>query len=177
MDKPFNASQPIGQPLAAGISATYIPGLFAVITLVGVVGLTIFLDIPFGVLSRDPTATLSAPPYVGVLSQLGIFLWAATTAMCAFTLRLLIDHEGSTTSVSFLKWGFVLSLLLGLDDAFLVHESVPWPGEYLIFAAYGISVVYFFLKHHRQILGTKAACASELHWGHLHFLLERMCLH
>ncbi len=97
-------------------------------------------DIPVTDLLRDPSAVLDGPFYVGLFSTAGIALWSAAAAMCLLTMA-----TGATGAErSLLVAGAVISLILGADDGFLVHETlknavgIPSP---VTIAIYGIVAV------------------------------------
>jgi hypothetical protein len=110
-------------------------------------------------LTRDPLAVTGSAFYIGLLSNLGVMLWSATTAICFFRSFLLgYNHYFRPTTI-FLFMSGMLCLILSLDDAFMLHEEV-FPdyfglseksvlgGYLIIFAGY---LVYFF----RQIARTE----------------------
>jgi hypothetical protein len=80
--------------------------------------------VPYGELTRDPNAIAALPFYNGLLSQAGIFLWAAAATICFFCAAAISGHSEHRELMRFLiGWG-VLTLLLGVDDAFQIHERV-----------------------------------------------------
>ncbi|MCX6055320.1 MAG: hypothetical protein NTZ74_10480 [Chloroflexi bacterium] len=90
----------------------------------------------------DMAATGHLPIYTGFISQIGLFLWSATVAVCFVTVLVLIKRgsapEGSLQFLSFA--GFLTSYLL-VDDAFMVHDEL-FPA---IFGSIGENVLYFIL--------------------------------
>lgn len=87
-----------------------------------VVTLHLTQDVAIGDLVRDLNATAKLPFYTGFLSQLGIFFWAATTAICFFTAMLLAEPQVKEFKSFFICSG-LLVLIMALDDAFLLHEK------------------------------------------------------
>jgi hypothetical protein len=77
-------------------------------------------DIPVTDLLRDPTATLDGPWYTGIVSTTGVALWASTAAICL--LAMAVRPTGGARSL--LLAGAVMSLILGADDLYLIHETV-----------------------------------------------------
>lgn len=80
--------------------------------------------VPFTVLVRDVFAVAEQPVYIGFLSNLGILLWgsAATIwALCVFALRNTAQRTRLTTVC---RWSLALTLVLLVDDALMLHESV-----------------------------------------------------
>lgn len=114
-------------------------------------------DIPIGDMVRDPTAVAGVSIYVGFLSQFGIFFWAGAATVCLFSAILLPPGPGRYETRLFLLMSGLLSLVLGLDDVFLLHEAFfPHIGipELVIFACYGFFVLYYLLRFYRTILNT-----------------------
>jgi hypothetical protein len=110
--------------------------------------LNVLRNVPIGDLTRDPTATIGAPIYTGFLSQVGILFWAGAGAICMLstTVASSISHKHVLTRFFFAS--ALLIVLLGLDDAFLLHEEVfPYLGfaEEVVFASYtGLILIYLF---------------------------------
>jgi hypothetical protein len=92
-------------------------------------------DLPPSTFYRDPVALYSENFAIGWLSNLGAVCWFAAASVLLFTASLVAGPERT----SLLAFGGV-TLLLGVDDLFLVHEGVfPFiglPGPLLI-ALYG----------------------------------------
>ena len=126
--------------------------------LVGVVLLLHFWKgIPIGRLTRDPTAIVGVPLYTGFLSQIGIFFWSASTAVCIFSAKVLSRHPDSLEIKRFLFVSGLLTLVLGLDDVFLLHEDffpsfgVP---EKVVFVSYAGIVLFYLVRFYSIILNT-----------------------
>jgi hypothetical protein len=111
-------------------------------------------------LTRDPVTTFQAAPYVGLLSQVGILLWAAAATVCLFGARMLAGRAGVADVKRFLFVSGLLTLVLGLDDAFLFHEEfVPRVGvpQGLVFVVYGALLVLYAWRFAPVILKTEFA--------------------
>lgn len=111
-------------------------------------------QVPLKVLTRDITATADLPFYTGILSQLGIFIWAATSAICLFS-SVMISNK---TYHNFMLLSAVISLYLGLDDAFMFHETVlPSIGihQKIVVMSYGLLMLLFLWKFSKAILKTE----------------------
>ncbi len=118
-------------------------------TLIGTAVAIHFLKgVPIGYLMRDPVVTLHGKFYTGLLSQAGIFFWAATAATCLFAAHMMASWTSTPRFKGFFTVFGIISLLLGLDDVFLLHEEVfPHIGirEEVVFVGYaGISLVSLF---------------------------------
>jgi hypothetical protein len=78
-------------------------------------------------LFRDPTQLspfLGDHPWKGGLSMLGVLVWVAAATVCLFVGAVLRARTGSGRNSTFLLGTGALLLLLGFDDAFVVHEDV-----------------------------------------------------
>ena len=139
-------------PLVALIAAVSI--LFLGI----VVYLHIWNNIPISDLTRDTAAIGLLPFYAGFLSQIGILLWAASAMICFFSATVLPSHRASYRKLKrFLFVSALLTLLLGLDDAFLLHETVfPQLGisGRAIYATYGVLLLSYLFRFYPLILTT-----------------------
>ena len=114
--------------------------------------------VPIDNLTRDPSAVMGAPFYTGILSQIGIFFWSAAVAICMFSAKIISEHSDSSKFKRFLFVSGLLTMLLGLDDIFLLHESVfPYFGihEKVVYATYAGLVLFYLVKFYQTILDTK----------------------
>lgn len=147
--------------LARSRSSWPMIGLILAISAV-LIGMVLFLHfwkgIPIGTLTRDPAAISGSPFYVGFLSQVGIFLWSAAAATCMFSANVL-SRTGNPEVKPFLLVSGLVTLALGLDDAFLLHEeaipdffAVP---EKAVFASYAALALLFLVKFYSVILKTE----------------------
>lgn len=115
--------------------------------------------IPIGRLTRDPTAIVGVPLYTGFLSQIGIFFWSASVAICMFSAKVLPRrHPDSLKIRRFLFISGLLTLVLGLDDAFLLHEELfPYFGipQIVVLVSYAGFVLFYLIKFYSIILKTE----------------------
>ncbi|QMS89520.1 hypothetical protein HUN01_18770 [Nostoc edaphicum CCNP1411] len=106
--------------------------------------------VPTDYLTRDPSAIMNVPFYLGLFSNIGILFWCSSASICLFSYILLKkDIRAKEYSSFFLFSGLLTSLLL-FDDFFLIHESV-FPdylhiNEKIVYAGYIVLVLMFFLK-------------------------------
>lgn len=111
------------------------------------------MEMDFSYLSRDPIQTLNSKPYVGVLSNTGIFFWCFTIAILFFSTKIAHDLGRPKILYHFFLSSGLLTLLMMIDDIFLMHDVI-FPeylhlSEYFFYIFYGSSVVailYFFRK-------------------------------
>ncbi|MFM7015191.1 MAG: hypothetical protein ACKOX3_02580 [Bacteroidota bacterium] len=125
-------------------------------------------------LTRDTAAVLHGHPYDGMISMLGLFLWSASAAICYLTYRVIKD--GSSTAKNIFLFGGALSLFLGFDDAFQLHEEVfihAFPfAEKLFYLVYMGSIAGYFLLQWKKLFETKI-----LFWvGAMFFFFASMVL-
>lgn len=116
------------------------------------IGLVLYIhataEVPLGTLTRDPLS--GKPAYLGLLSQAGILVWAAGAAVCLLAGTVL----RGTPDGRFMLGAGILSIVLCVDDAFLLHDEVlPLVGipEGVIYAAYLGMIVLFFAAFRRAI--------------------------
>lgn len=133
--------------------------LFVITMLIGGLGLLhLVTDIPIGDLTRDPNVIIGAPFYNGLVSQIGIFFWAAAAAVCLFTAKALSTAPANFRMKRFLNMSGILTLLLGLDDALLLHEqffpSIGIP-ETVVLAIYGGLTLFYLIRFYSRILKTE----------------------
>ena len=102
-------------------------------------------------LSKDPAQLASFPIYYGLLSNLGILVWAAGGFIPLFA----SFHVEGVKTRSLLRWAGILTLILLLDDFFLIHD-ILFPrvlrlSELLVYLFYLVAFPLFFLRHLKAI--------------------------
>lgn len=120
----------------------------------GVLLIHLFKGVSIGELTRDPVVVLGGSFYIGFLSQVGIFFWAASAAVCMFSAYVIPRRSDTTQLKSFLFVSGLLTLALAFDDVFLFHEVVfPHFGvpQNLVFAIY-VGLTLFYLVSFRSII-------------------------
>lgn len=114
--------------------------------------------VPISSLTRDINAVAGVPFYIGFFSQIGIFFWVASVSICLFSARILSKRKKNSPFRNFLFFSGLLTLLLALDDIFLLHEEVfpDYLGvpEKVVFASYGVLVLFLLVKFYKTILRT-----------------------
>ncbi|MEH1973359.1 MAG: hypothetical protein V7L02_09110 [Nostoc sp.] len=101
-------------------------------------------------LTRDPSATMNAPFYLGFFSNIGILLWCSSATICLFSYALLKKDIRAKKYSSFFLFSGVMTSFLLFDDFFLIHESI-FPNylhinESIFYASYIALVLIFFIK-------------------------------
>ncbi len=92
--------------------------------MVGVTVVVIVADLNVGDVTRDPVTILDAHPLVGALSAFGVILWWFTVSVCLFTFALARSLGMSRSVRLFLLTSGLFTLLLAIDDQFLIHDDL-----------------------------------------------------
>lgn len=126
--------------------------LISVVVVFGVYGVSVALDVSPTILSRDPASVTGSPVYIGMLSTFGIMLWSGAATICLFGAAIARPGKPGRANRVFLLASGVLTLLLGLDDAFLLHEEIlpargiPEPAVYSSYVALTGAYLLFFCR-------------------------------
>ena len=113
--------------------------------------------VPAHYILRDPLATASylftksktdptigcCAAWLGWVSNLGSALWFVAAGTCVLYLLATVDRHETRVSRTFFALALVLSTALGLDDLFMLHESVLVRLGVPEAATYGAYVVLF----------------------------------
>lgn len=125
---------------------------------IGIVALLrLWKDIPIHHLTPDVTSIVGVPAYIGFMSQVGMLFWAGAATICLFSAHALPRQPGSRMPRRFFLVSGVLTLVLALDDLFLLHEEFfPQLGipEKAVLAGYGAFVLGYLIGFRRVILTT-----------------------
>ena len=112
-------------------------------------------EISLDSLTKDPTAILNAPFYIGAFSNIGIMIWSGAIAICFFAAYRLSYSRILKPQYWFMVISGLLSLMLGLDDLFQVHEyifphyfSVPKNAVFLTYA----NLILIYLLYYRKLI-------------------------
>ncbi len=105
--------------------------------------------------TRDPLGFTEIPVYTGVLSNLGVVIWAGAAAICLFSYGVDRSRTGGA-SPHFLLAGGLLTLLLMFDDLYMLHEVVlpehAGIPQNVVYVTYIILVLGFLAWFHKTIL-------------------------
>jgi hypothetical protein len=108
-------------------------------------------------LTRDTAAVLHGHPYDGMISMLGLFLWSASAGICFLSYSLV--KAGNSAMKGVFLYGGALSLFLGFDDCFQLHEEVfihAFPlAEKLFYLVYIGSIIGYFFRFENELFETK----------------------
>jgi len=90
--------------------------------------------------TKDPTQLMNEPFYLGLFSNIGILLWCGSAVICFFSKAVLPETSELKPLRRFLFYSALVTLMLMLDDLFLLHEEV-FP-DYLGIPEFGVYVIY-----------------------------------
>lgn len=119
------------------------------------IGLVAFLtDTPVQKFTQDTIVVIGGHPFAGALSNLGILIWSAATAICFFSFFLIKDHMGLFKG--FLFGSGCITIFLMLDDLFLFHERyfpvyIGLP-ERLVYVLYIFTILTYLFWFRKIIL-------------------------
>ncbi|MHC0064191.1 hypothetical protein ACWATR_15035 [Nostoc sp. UIC 10890] len=107
-------------------------------------------NVPTAYFTRDPSAIVNAPFYLGFFSNIGILFWCSSASICLFSYILLKKDIRAKEYSSFFLFSGILTSLLLFDDFFLIHEIV-FPNylhlnEKIVYAGYIALILMFFVK-------------------------------
>ncbi len=98
---------------------------------------------------RDPAQQTGLSSFLGFVSNIGVWLWVSSAAICCFSL--VTNHSKfriAPTELIILLG--TLSLLLAVDDFFLLHERYVYQkGIFLFYAIFALSLL---VRHYRKII-------------------------
>jgi hypothetical protein len=90
--------------------------------------------------TKDPTQIMNAPFYLGLFSDIGILLWCGSSMTCFFAFALLQKSNETKPLRTFLLFSGLVTMLLMIDDLFLLHEEV-FP-KYIGIPEKGVFIIY-----------------------------------
>ena len=98
---------------------------------------------------RDPAQQTGLSSFLGFVSNIGVWLWVSSVAICCFSLLTGVAKGLSSDTELLILLG-LLSLLLAVDDFFLLHERYVYQkGIFLFYAVFAMSLL---LRHYRRII-------------------------
>ncbi len=116
-------------------------------------GIHFYEEVSIEVLTNDIAVLGELPIYAGILSQIGLFLWSATAAICLYSLTFINDKAHK----SFIIASVCITIFLGIDDAFMFHEDLlPSLGihQKVVFLGYGMLMIFYLFRYYKLILTT-----------------------
>lgn len=98
---------------------------------------------------RDPAQQLDFSSFLGFVSNIGVWLWVSSVALCCYSLATCRPRSASGSTELVILLG-LFSLLLAVDDFFLLHERYVYQKG--IFLFYAIFALTLLVRHHRKII-------------------------
>jgi hypothetical protein len=108
------------------------------------------LSVDTSELTRDPGAVAELPQHVGLISTLGVMLWAGSAGACLLAARALAIRGEDSRRAEFLLATGVLLAVLGIDDGLQLHENVPMHApvpEVALYALFGMVVALYSVRY------------------------------
>lgn len=145
-------------PSRSSLSMVFLIMLLSAFFVSIVVVIHLFKGIPVGNLTRDFATVAGFPPYICFFSQLGILFWSASASACLLGATIVAKRPDSFKSRNFLFVSGFLTIVLGFDDLFLVHEYV-FPkyfgiSEKVVFSFYLVFLLFYLVKYFLLIVKT-----------------------
>ncbi|HUM27811.1 MAG TPA: hypothetical protein PKN81_16350 [Anaerolineales bacterium] len=102
--------------------------LVGIFVSLGGAGITVLVaaltDNPIWKLAKDPAEVMQFPSYIGMLSNWGVLLWIASAVICLFGVAVLKQYEVPKDTLRFITGSGLLSLILGIDDLYRLHDKI-----------------------------------------------------
>ena len=134
-------------PSAVLLLSVYGP---AVLVLILALAGSLVTERPISDFTRDLASIAQVPPFIGLVSNLGILLWASAAATGLVTAAVLAKDQAPQMLTRFFLWFGLLTSLLALDDFFLLHERMfprflGLPEEATL-VIYGVLLLYILIR-------------------------------
>jgi hypothetical protein len=133
-------------PLRVYLVAIVVPSAVLIVGLLS--------GIPPRVLLRDPIIAAGGGPadefyygIYGVFSNLGVILWCVAATVSLFSLS--VYTHASPQTKSFLLYSGFLSVILTLDDLFVVHENF---GSVPVYIFYAFAIAFYLYRFAALVL-------------------------
>ncbi len=143
--------------LKSSLPLLIVPYFFLLGTLIAAWVISERYNILIDNLFREPAAILGFNPFLGVMSNFGVLLWAFSVAICFFVAILFMKRDSKEIGL-FLLCSSMITLMLLVDDFCLLHERV-FPRylhipEMVVYLAYILAMLLYFLRFAKVILNT-----------------------
>jgi len=115
-------------------------------------------DIPLESFTKDPTALMKAPFYLGFFSNIGIMIWSASSMICFFVAYRIKEVQENKSQFWFILISACISLLMSLDDLFQLHEFV-FPNYFsitdnMVYLTYMNIYLLYFIRFRKLLLNS-----------------------
>ena len=102
---------------------------------------------------RDSAQQNDVSSFIGFLSNIGVWLWVSSAAICFFVVFLSNTVDKKHLKELLLLTG-LLSITLAIDDFFMIHDR--YINQNYCYLAYAIIASLILLRSHKSILETEA---------------------
>jgi hypothetical protein len=89
-----------------------------------VIAVVVRKGLPPAIANRDMAQIGNLHPLVGVVSNLGVLLWAAAAAICGLTAWVLVRARAPRAEIRFFAAAACLTAYIVVDDVFMLHEML-----------------------------------------------------
>jgi hypothetical protein len=96
---------------------------------------------------RDPAQQSGQNSFLGFLSNIGVWLWVSSTAICFFAF---LNNNSSFKNKELLFLVGTLSLMLAVDDFFMIHDNYIDQG--ICYLAYAILGIALLVRQYKKII-------------------------
>lgn len=105
----------------------------------------------FGIMEiiRDTAQITKESSFLGFLSNIGIWIWISSVSICFFVI-ITKKNSLSKNHIQLLLLSGLLSLLLAVDDFFMIHDR--YVNQNVCYLLYGILALSLLIKHYSLIL-------------------------
>ena len=107
--------------------------------------------LPVSHIALDPASSQGFHPLVGFLSHLAVLGWATAAIISLFTAGLVSRGQQRIRGLLLAAGG--LSLILMLDDLFMIHENVPGVlgvPEFVVYLVYASAMAWILVRFRRE---------------------------
>jgi hypothetical protein len=114
--------------------------------------------VPFSYLSDDPAYLTGSPLYLGLFSNIGMLFWGAAATISLFCAWIVRGSDDPVRWGTFFRFSALLTLLLLIDDLFLIHELVGRivaGGEIIVQGTEGVIYVAYLVVWWKTIRQTE----------------------
>ncbi|MBE9030508.1 oxidase [filamentous cyanobacterium LEGE 11480] len=96
---------------------------------------------------RDPAQQSGQSSFLGFLSNIGVWLWVSSTAICFFSL---FNSKSSIRGKEMVFLVGTFSSILAVDDFFMIHDR--YVDQKLCYLAYALTAGALLVRHFRKII-------------------------
>jgi hypothetical protein len=97
---------------------------------------------------RDTAQQTGESSFLGFLSNIGIWLWISSAAICFFSL---LNNHSESRDIELLFLVGILSFILAVDDFFMIHDR--YIDQRICYLTYAFVAGTILLRHFNKIIG------------------------